>query len=62
VLRPSAVGWLGEPLDAESAAAAAHDVIVVPLGQFSRQYATREGAHLGFAAIDPAGIGCESDT
>ncbi|MGZ3562917.1 MAG: MocR-like pyridoxine biosynthesis transcription factor PdxR [Vulcanimicrobiaceae bacterium] len=46
-------GWLCNGIDGESAAraAAARDVEVVPLSEFSRERMTREGLQLGFAAV-----------
>jgi DNA-binding transcriptional MocR family regulator len=47
------VGWLGGKMSAEQAAAAAarHDVEVVPLSRYSRARKTG-GLLLGFAAVD----------
>jgi GntR family transcriptional regulator/MocR family aminotransferase len=46
-------GWLSDGIDARSAAAAAaeRNVEVTPLSDYSRR-ASREGLHLGFAAVD----------
>lgn len=46
-------GWLCDGIDARSAAAAAaeRNVEVTPLSDYSR-HASREGLHLGFAAVD----------
>jgi len=52
------VGWLCEGINGEAAAkaAAARDVEVTPLAQFSRGRVAREGLQLGFSAVDAAEI------
>lgn len=47
-------GWLGGGMTgvALATAAARRDVEVAPLSQYTRRRATREGVHLGFAAVD----------